>query len=310
MSKQYLNLHTLENVHFGDVFSLAATPSQIISASSSASLKVHSTTESDFPIAQSIENAHKIGSHHIVISGNGLRAASAGFNGEVKLWTYEDGMWRDDTSVDYNGKVADVWAIKLSSDGQYLAGTTHDGHIKVWDLQNGAEQIRDFETKGSFGMCIDISPDGSFTASGHQSGSVYLFDNGTGRMPHSLSGLVEPVRAVAFSPGGKLLAAAGDSKVIVLYETSSGEHVANLTGHSAWVMSLDWSHTGEFLLSGSFDGKVKVWSISRKACVATLSESDQAIWSVKWLPKTGKAEGFAAAGASRSIAFYREATGG
>lgn len=59
----------------------------------------------------------------------------------------------------------------------------------------------------------------------------------------------------------------------------------------------------------SFDGKVKVWSIERKACVATHSESEKAIWSVKWLPKLGKTEGFAVAGSSRNIAFYREATG-
>ncbi|QVM12226.1 hypothetical protein D8B26_006860 [Coccidioides posadasii str. Silveira] len=96
----------------------------------------------------------------------------------------------------------------------------------------------------------------------------------------------------------------------MLYETSSGEQVANFSGHSAWIMSLDWSHTGEYLLSGSFDGKVKVWSIERKTCVATLSESDKALWCVKWLPKMGNAEGFATAGANRSIAFYREATGG
>lgn len=60
------------------------------------------------------------------------------------------------TNLEDDGKVGEVWAIKLSADGQYLAGTTHDGHIKVWDIQNGAEQIRDFETKGSFGTCIDI----------------------------------------------------------------------------------------------------------------------------------------------------------
>jgi superkiller protein 8 len=60
----------------------------------------------------------------------------------------------------------------------------------------------------------------------------------------------------------------------------------------------------------SFDGKVKVWSIDRKACVATHSETDQALWSVKWLPKTGKNEGFATAGGNRSISLYREATGG
>lgn len=63
------------------------------------------------------------------------------------------------------------------------------------------------------------------------------------------TGLVKPVRSVAFSPGGKILAAAGDSRVIVLYDTSSGEQIANLSGHSGWVLSLSWSVTGEFLLS-------------------------------------------------------------
>ena len=90
-------------------------------------------------------------------------------------------------------------------------------------------------------------------------------------------GLVKPVRAVAFSPGGRILAAAGDSKVIVLYDTSSGEQIANLSGHSAWVLH---------------------------------SETEKAVWSAKWLPKTARSECFATAGANRSVAFYRESTGG
>ena len=50
----------------------------------------------------------------------------------------------------------DTWAVALSEDGQYLAGVSQDGHIRVWDLDGHAEQIRDYETKGSFGTCIDL----------------------------------------------------------------------------------------------------------------------------------------------------------
>ena len=121
---------------------------------------------------------------------------------------------------------------------------------------------------------------------------------------------MKPVRTVAFSPAGTRLAAAGDARIIALYDVQHGEQVANLTGHSAWIFSVDWSDTGEYLLSGSFDGKCKVWSIDRRACVATHSETDKTLWCVKWLPKTGKSEAFATAGANRSISFYREATGG
>lgn len=139
--------------------------------------------------------------------------------------------------------------------------------------------------------------------------------------------MVKSVRSVKFSPGGTLLAATGDSKLIALYDVGSGEQVANLRGHTSWVFSLDWSHTGEFLLSGyvsnrrpwlallrhvfrSFDGKAKIWSIDRRECVATHSESEKTLWSVNWLPKTGKNEGFATGGANRSICFYREASSG
>jgi len=107
-----------------------------------------------------------------------------------------------------------------------------------------------------------------------------------------------------------LLAAAGDARIIALYDHASGEQVANFTGHSAWITSLDWSYTGEYLLSGSLDGKVKVWSIEQRTCVATHSETDKALWSVKWLPKVDRTERFATAGSNHSIAFYREATGG
>lgn len=59
----------------------------------------------------------------------------------------------------------------------------------------------------------------------------------------------------------------------------------------------------------AYDGKVKVWSVERQECVATHSESENALWSVRWLPKIGKNEGFATAGSGRSITLYREATG-
>jgi superkiller protein 8 len=56
-----------------------------------------------------------------------------------------------------NNKAGEIWAIALSSDGQYLTSTTHDGRINVWDLAAADRpKIHQFETKGSFGMCIDM----------------------------------------------------------------------------------------------------------------------------------------------------------
>ncbi|CAL8582474.1 Ski complex subunit Rec14 [Xanthoria parietina] len=310
MSKQYLTTHTIDNAHITDIFSLAVTPHQIISASGSSDIKIYSTSEPDFPIAQTLTAAHKLGVHHLAASKDGHHFASAGFAGDVKLWRLEEAQWVKNGDIVDGNKAGEIWAIALSAEGQYLAATSVDGRINVWDNVGGCKKIREFETKGSFGMAIDLSVDGRYTASGHENGGVYVFNNDTGRLLHSLPGLIKAVRAVAFSPAGKLLAAAGDARVIALYDVAAGEQVANLSGHGAWIFSLDWSDTGEFLLSGAYDGKAKVWSIDRRECVATHTETDKTVWSVKWLPKTGRNEGFATAGANRGISFYREATGG
>lgn len=212
-------------------------------------------------------------------------------------------------------KAGEIWAIALSESGTYLAATTHDGRINVYDTttisDKSATKITQYETKGSFAMSVDLSADDNMTASGHQNGSIYIFNNQTKRLAHSLSGLVKPVRSVKFSPKCRYLAAAGDARIIALYDTQSGEQIANLIGHASWIMSVDWNWSGEFLLSGSYDGKVKIWSVERRECVATQTESEKCLWSVKWLPKAANArnETFVTAGAGKTLAFYREASG-
>ncbi|KAL3427659.1 meiotic recombination protein ski8 [Phlyctema vagabunda] len=311
MSKQYLTTHTVDDAHPTAIFSLAVTPTQLASASGSSTIKIYSTTSIEIPLAQELKGAHQVGCHHIVISRNGRKAVSVGFGGDVKIWAIsESGEWSADGELVDRSQAGEIWAVALSEDGQFLAATSYDGRINVWDLVDGGKKIREYETKGSFGLCIDMSRDGKFTATGHENGAVYIFNNETGRMLYSLPGLVQPVRTVAFSPAGTRLAAAGDARVIALYDVKHGEQVDSFRGNDAWISSVDWSDTGEYLLSGSFNGKVRVWSIDQKRSVSSHDESQHMIWSVKWLPKTGRSEAFATAGGSRNISFYREATGG
>lgn len=311
MSKQYLTLHTLSDAHPSDVFALAPTPKSILSASGGSSIHIHDTTQADFPLLQSLEGIHPLGVHHLVTAREARRAASAGFEGKIKIWSEaEDGAWKPDGEISDQLKPGDAWAIALSADGKYLAASSLNGKIHVWSLEEeNKPKIREYETKGSFGMCIDLSRDGRFTASGHENGSIYVFNNDTGRLAHSLAGLVKPVRSIAFSPSTTLLAAAGDSRTIALYDVKSGEQIANLAGHGGWVLTLDWSDTGEYLLSGSHDGKAKIWSITSRQCVATHSHGDKPLWSAKWLPKSTRSEMFALGGGNNAISFYREAAG-
>lgn len=145
------------------------------------------------------------------MSRNGKVAASVGFGGDVKIWKVSEsgsGEWGSFGELDAakaskasekgRGGAGELWAIALSEDGQYLASTTYDGRINVWDLfgDSGAT-LREYETgtagSGSFGLSVDLSRDGKYTASGHQSGAVYVFNNDTGRLQYSLPGTLVSV---------------------------------------------------------------------------------------------------------------------
>jgi len=39
----------------------------------------------------------------------------------------------------------------------------------------------------------------------------------------------------------------------------------------------------------SYDGKAKIWSLERRDCVATQTESEKCLWAVRWLPKSASA---------------------
>jgi superkiller protein 8 len=186
--------------HITDIFCLAATSTALLSASGSSTIHVHATNQSSFPLVQSLSGAHKLGCHHLAVSRNGKIAASVGFGGDVKIWKVSDSGssdWESFGELDANkgkGGAGELWAIALSEDGQYLASTTYDGRINVWDLFSGdrGATLREYETgsagSGSFGLCVDLSRDGKYTASGHQSGAVYVFNNDTGRLQYSLPG--------------------------------------------------------------------------------------------------------------------------
>ena len=151
----------LHVAHATDIFALAVTTSQILTGSGETSIKIYSTTEEDFPVAQVLDDAHKLGCHHIVTDrGSGSTAVSVGFGGEVKVWKFDGGKWvpNGEVAVGPRKKARETWAVCLSADGKFLASTTHDGRVNVWDLADtgSREKIREFETKGSFGMSVDM----------------------------------------------------------------------------------------------------------------------------------------------------------
>lgn len=164
MSKQYLTIHTLDQAHPTDIFSLAPIPNAVVSASGTSCIQINSTTDAEFPFQQTLQGAHKLGCHHLTSSADGKVLASAGFGGEVKIWKKvgddeegQGGEWGELGKLPVEEKTGEVWGISLGGDGRYLATSSYDGRVCVWDLSLGPGawvKARVYETKGSFGCCV------------------------------------------------------------------------------------------------------------------------------------------------------------
>ncbi|KAL9084221.1 MAG: hypothetical protein Q9159_005344 [Coniocarpon cinnabarinum] len=294
MSKQYLTTHatTLPAPSSQtDVFSLAISPQTniLLIASGGSTLYIHSTASSSYPLIQILPKAHSLGCHHIAVSSSGTTAISTGFGGEVKIWRSEPPseplpdealnserpVWQAAGEVTAGivtkGKKRNpgsCWAVAVSSSGRFLAGTTMDGKLRIWDLApssanmlsesenesredsftGDAALVHEFETRGGFGMGVDFSPDDALVASVHQSGSVHLFalSGERPRLLRALPSLHAPGRCVRFSPGGRLLAAAGDSGFVALYAINTAASSAGTTnGYGSGGDALYDRHVGD-----------------------------------------------------------------
>ena len=113
---------------------------------------------------------------------------------------------------------------------------------------------------------VAIAPDGSWLASGHEDGSVRIWDRATGQERAVLTGQAEAVTAVAIAPDGSWLAS-GDFAVVRIWDRATGQERAVLTrrrgrgilaAQGGWVTAVAIAPDGSWLASGDF-GAVRIW---------------------------------------------------
>src|SRR5262249_49033207 len=79
---------------------------------------------------------------------------------------------------------------------------SHDGTIRVWDLEAGKE-LKQLEGHQDTVYSLAVSPDGKSLLSGGEDHTVRLWDIETGKEVRRFEGHEDKVRAVAFSADGK-----------------------------------------------------------------------------------------------------------
>ena len=213
------------------------------------------------------------------VAPDGRFAATAGYDGLVKLWDLGEKKHRHDLKK-HKGWVR---SLDISPDGTKLATAGEDGTVVIWNTADGAE-IRQITAHGGPVTAIAFSPDGATIATGGGDKLVKLWDAASGAEKGKLEGHGDALWAVAYSPDGSRLASAGADRTIRLWTTADSKEFATLAGHKDWVTSVAFTPDGKRLVSGSLDGAVKLWDVDAKGEQEGPEAMKSSVWCVRFSP--------------------------
>ncbi|MBT9315037.1 nSTAND1 domain-containing NTPase [Leptothoe spongobia] len=150
------------------------------------------------------------------------------------------------------------WVLSacFSHDDQYLASSSDDGTVRLWNAHGKLLQV----LTGHQGSVIDVafSHDSQLIGSAGDDYTVRLWDL-TGQCVQILTGHTGSVNSLAFSPTHKLLASASNDHTVRIW-THDGQWLKTLEGHLDWVRSVAFSADGQHLVSASEDGTLCLWN--------------------------------------------------
>src|SRR5687768_6638847 len=168
---------------------------------------------------------HPGGAAALDFAPDGLRLATSGYDGAIRLWDVATGR----LAHKLEGARGTVWTLDFSPDGSRLAGAGEDGIVRIWSPADGRllARLRGHERNV---WEVRFSPDGRRLASGSFDATARIWDSATGAPLAALAEHEEAVVGLAWSPDGRWLATGGDDSTIRLRRASDGK-----TARGLWV---------------------------------------------------------------------------
>ncbi len=163
-----------------------------------------------------------------------------------------------------------VQALAFSGDGDYIASSSQDRTIKLWDVRSGQE-VHVFQAREMAKGDIAFSPDGSLFASPDT-----IWDVESGQVVHSLEPGRQVPGPVAFSPDGSLFAVALANQPIKLWDVAGGQLVRTFERQADnLARSIEFSPDGTLLAAGGNGGTVRLWDVESGQIIGTFEHGTE-----------------------------------
>ncbi|MGI5518489.1 NB-ARC domain-containing protein [Streptomyces sp. CA-106131] len=181
--------------------------------------------------------------------------------------------------------------VAISPDGTWLATTSKDGTVRMWDTATG-RMTRTLTGHTRAVGAVAISPDGTWLATAGEDRKVRVWDAVTGRTTRTLTRQTGPTVAVAISPDGTWLAVI-EYGTVRIRDVATGRTTRTLTSHGSWVHQVAVSPDGTWLATAGDNGTVRIWDTATSRMTRTLTGHTGPVRAVAispdgtWLAATG-----------------------
>jgi eukaryotic-like serine/threonine-protein kinase len=204
-------------------------------------------------------------SYGAAIDPSGMRLATAGSDGQVKVWNVVLGR------LDHAFRAHDGWAsdVAFSPNGSQLASAGQDDKLRIWNLTpdprpGAASPVPGLVIAGECGGIFGVawSADGKRLAAAGKDGTIRVFElshNPPGK-PLILQGHVGEAWCVAFDPAGSSIASGGADRLVRIWDAATGKKRRNFRAAASRLNAIAFSPDGKLLATGNLDGPVGLWN--------------------------------------------------
>lgn len=221
-------------------------------------------SKNEFKSNTVVFTGHKCKTSAVDIAPNGVFAASADIEGNVKIWFLEDG-WPKFSHTVLSSKVLGIsWSEKSDRILVYgMAGKQGFARYVSWDTSNNMGEITGMSKNVISGDVKKTRP--YFVVVSSEDLTIRVYKGTSPVIKYTNKDHKRYVCCVKFSPLGDKFAAVGLDKRVVIYETETGNLIKcwekeDSIQHSGGIIGVQW--LDEFnIATCSLDKTVKVWNI-------------------------------------------------
>jgi WD40 repeat protein len=192
---------------------------------------------------------------------DGSTLALATADHAVRFWDVRRRQFIGDPITD---RTAAFRSLAFSADGRVLVTVSELG-VSEWTVatQTLRRQAIDFSLPENYVLLCRISPDGRMMASGHEDGTIRVWDVATGKADGDPLRGQSNVFALAFSGDGKRLASGHSDHTVRVWDLVTRRALGPaLAGHSRQVMRIAFSPKGDTVASAGLDGVIRRWDVA------------------------------------------------